>query len=221
MLRGGRWFRGADEAFQELLLGAAALRTLKDGERLFSRGDPPSGLFAVLDGRIRITASQESGKEALLTVTEPPGWFGEIAVFDGLQRTHDAIADAESLVLHVPHEPLLKILAEHPKYWRELGVLVSGKLRLALAAMEDMVVLPIGSRIARRLVMMAEGYGEWHDRKGRVVELPQEQLAMMVSASRQTVNQHLKDFEAKGLIRVAYGEIEIVDLDGLKREAER
>ncbi len=42
---------------------------------------------------------------------------------------------------------------------------------------------------------------------------------MMLSLSRQTVNQLLKDLEAKKLVRVSYGGIELVDLDGLRAEA--
>ena len=40
---------------------------------------------------------------------------------------------------------------------------------------------------------------------------------MMVSTSRQSANQVLKDWEQRGLIRLAYGSIEILDLDGLRR----
>jgi Mn-dependent DtxR family transcriptional regulator len=42
----------------------------------------------------------------------------------------------------------------------------------------------------------------------------------MLSTSRQTVNQLLKELAAQGLIRLAYGQVDIVDLDGLRRAAE-
>ena len=71
-------------------------------------------------------------------------------------------------------------------------------------------------RLAGLLVLLSERYGELHDRSARTVELGQEQLAAMLSSSRQTVNQLLKDLEARGLVRLAYGTIEIVDKDRLK-----
>ncbi len=46
--------------------------------------------------------------------------------------------------------------------------------------------------------------------------VPQEQLALLLALSRQTVNQVLKDFEARGLLRLAYGEIELLDFAGLR-----
>jgi CRP-like cAMP-binding protein len=73
-------------------------------------------------------------------------------------------------------------------------------------------------RLARRLAMMAEGYGE-REHQRRTVEVSQEQLAQMLSTSRQTANQLLKELAARGLIRLSYGTIEILDLAGLRRAA--
>jgi CRP/FNR family cyclic AMP-dependent transcriptional regulator len=195
------------------------MRKLAPDERIFARGDPPSGLFAVLEGNVRVTATAPSGKEALLTLVEPPAWFGEIAVFDGLARTHDAIAEGEATVLQVPQAALDSILTAEPGYWRDIALLMTHKLRLMFTVMEETAVLPIAVRLARRLLQMAEGYGEWHDRQSRVVVVKQEQLAAMLSTSRQTANQLLKRLEASGVIRLTYGEIEILDHAALRRAA--
>lgn len=219
LLQGGRWFKDLPESFRAALLAHARVRTLAPGERLFTRGDPPSGLFAVVSGAVRITAMTEGGKEALLTLALPPTWFGEIAVFDGLPRTHDALVDEETTLVHIPHESLLALLDDDPTRWRDLALLVTTKLRLALSALEETATMPLAQRLARRLVLMAESYGEWSDRSARVLDVRQEQLAAMLSSSRQTVNQVLKALEASGLIRLAYGKVEIVDLEGLKRTA--
>lgn len=150
---------------------------------------------------------------------EPPLWFGEISLLDGQPRTHDAVAEEETLLAHVPREAIEAILAAEPIYWRHVGVLVAAKLRVALGVIEDTASLPIAIRLARRLVMAAERYGDWHGRSSKVLDLKQDQLATMLSTSRQTVNQLLKDLEARGLVRIAYGNVEILDLDGLRRAA--
>ncbi len=220
LLRAGKWFRALPAELESALLDAAELRSVPAGEMVFARGDPPDGLYAVLDGAVRVSGSTEAGKEALLTLMETPAWFGEISVFDGLPRTHDAMAHTAALLLRVPQPALDALLQSEPRYWRELALLMSNKLRLLFGVMEDMALLPLPVRLARRLVAMAEGYGEWHDRQRRVVAVKQEQLAQMLSTSRQTVNQMLKELEAQGLVALTYGEIEIVDADGLRRAAQ-
>jgi CRP-like cAMP-binding protein len=96
--------------------------------------------------------------------------------------------------------------------------LLAHKFRLAMLALEDFAQVPPRVRVARRLAMMIEGYGD-HTHPRRTVELRQDQLAQMLSVSRQTANQVLKDLEASGLIKVAYGEIEIIDTAGLNAVA--
>jgi len=219
LLRAGRWFGNLPEDFQGQLLGAGVVRNLARGEWLFARGDLPSGLFAVVEGGIRVTAAGPDGKEVLLALVEPPMWFGEIAAFDGLPRTHDAVAAEKSIVLQVAAQELDSILDGEPRYWRELGLLMASRLRLTFLAMEDSAVLPLADRLARRLLMSVERYGEWHDRTSRVVDLRQQQLAAMLSTSRQTVNHLLKDLEEQGVVRLSYRHIEILDLDRLRRAA--
>jgi CRP/FNR family cyclic AMP-dependent transcriptional regulator len=216
LLRSGRWFHGIPEAMQTALLTHGVVRQLRDGERLFSRGDPPSGIYAVLEGAMRVSATTESGKEALLTLVEAPIWFGEIAVFDGEARTHDATAEGATKLLHVGREELARILDAHPQWWRDLGLLVTQKLRLTFLMMEATATLPLATRLAQRLAWMAAGYGDWHGRTARDLAVSQEELASMMAASRQSVNQALKDFEARGFIKVTYGHIEVLDIEALR-----
>lgn len=215
----GLWFHQLPDALREALLDAAVLRRLESGQRLFSRGDKPCGLYAVLEGAIRIGAVGTTGKEALLTLIEPPSWFGEISLFDGQPRTHDAYAEGATLLLNVPQPALLALLEREPRYWRDLALLMSQKLRLAFVALEEMSLLPASLRLARRLVMIAEGYG-WASGARRVIHLSQEQLALMLAISRQTTNQILKDLEAQGILRLTYGGIEILDPERLRHAAQ-
>ncbi len=213
-LQAGRWFQGLPEALQTHLLALAQPRQLPPGQRLFARGDAPCGLYCVVEGAIRISAVSENGKEALLILVEAPHWFGEIALFDGQARTHDAYAEGHTQLLQVPQAALLELLRREPHYWRDVALLMSHKLRLAFIALEEMALLPAAQRLARRLLMLAEGYD--NSRSRQVLHLPQEQLALMLSLSRQTTNQILKDLEAQGILQLSYGGIEILDLAGLR-----
>jgi CRP-like cAMP-binding protein len=211
----GQWFSHLPASLQDSLLDAARVRRLSAGQRLFQRGDPPCGLYAVLEGAVRIGAVNEQGKEALLSLVEAPHWFGEICLFDGQARTHDAFGLGPCTLLHIPHIALLTLLYEQPVYWRQLALLMSQKLRLTFINLEQLSLMPAPVRLAHRLLMIAEGYGEI-DEPRRVLQLPQEQLASMLSLSRQTTNQILKDLQGQGILNLGYGEIEILDVQRLR-----
>lgn len=219
ILRAGHWFQSLDATFQEGLITAAVVKKLRAKESLFRRGDAPDGLYALADGALRVTGVGPDGHEAMLTRVEPPNWFGEISVFDGEPRTHDAIADGAATVIHVPEKPLRALLKAEPHRWHDLGRLVALKLRLTFEVLEEMAVLPLPARLARRLLLIAQRHGEWKGKSSRVLQLSQEQLALMLGTTRQTVNQLVKDLQKSGAIHAAYGAIEISDLAALKKAA--
>ena len=151
----------------------------------------------------------------VVTLLEPPHWFGEVALFDGRPRTHDAHAGPATRLLHIPQEKLLTRLSAEPVHWRELGLLMAEKLRLVFVELEEAATLPVAQRLARRLVQMAGGFGVRGERAAalhrRSIVVSQEQLARMLSVTRQTVNQNLKGLEGQNVLRLTRGGLEILD----------
>lgn len=214
-LMAGHWYSHLPVELQNSLLTMARLRRLAPGHRLFQRGDPPCGLYAVLEGAVRVGAVNEQGKEALLSVIEAPHWFGEICLFDGQPRTHDAVSVGATTLLHLPQGTLLGFLEQHPVHWRHLALSMSHKLRLTFINLEHLSLLPAPARVAHRLLLIARGYGDGEPVR-TTLQLPQEQLALMLSLSRQTTNQILKDLQAQGVLQLGYGEIDILDVERLR-----
>ena len=220
-LRAGRWFAQLPEAFSDALLDMAKLRQLQAGDALFLRGGPPCGLYALVRGSIRVSGlvdAHQDTREALLILLTPPTWFAEISVFDGSPRTHDAHAAEPSTLLQVPHEALQAWLHAHPQHWRDLALLMADKLRMAFINMEEQAVLPAAVRVMRRLVQMAQGYGQIHMQGSslRTLALTQEQLSLMLGISRQTTNGILNDLKERHILDVQRGQLEILDLPALQ-----
>ncbi len=68
--------------------------------------------------------------------------------------------NAIPILFHVPRAELAALLDRTPQYWHVFGLLLTQKLRLAFDAIEEAALLPAAQRVARRLLLMAGGYGE-------------------------------------------------------------
>lgn len=216
MAAAGNWFRGAPASLQQTLARLGVVRRCGNGQTLFVRGDAPDGLYCVISGAVCVAGVREDGRQALLALVEPPQWFGEISLLDGLPRTHDAWAHGPSTVVHVPQRPLLAALDAEPALWRAVGQLAAGKMRAAFLSIEHDTLLPPSRRVAARLLQMAEGFGELDRQSRRIARLSQAQLAVMLGLSRQTVNQALRELAASGIVKTARGSIDIVDVARLR-----
>lgn len=208
----GNWFNSRSKQFQQSLLQHAKVMQLDAGEALFLRGDSNAGLYAVLNGVMRVSGVNSEGKEAVLTFIDAATWFGEVALFDGGLRTHDVHAQIAARLLFVPHRSLVQLLANEPAYWHDFGVLLSHKMRLLFASFEDHALLTAQQKLCKRLLMMAVT-SQSGDRQA--VMLSQQQLADMTYLTRQTINQILQLLSAKNIVSLHYQRVEIIDKEKL------
>ena len=173
-------------------------------------------------GAVRISGVSLSGKQVVLTYAEPGTWFGDIALFDGLPRTHDANAHGDTTLLVVRKADFKELLAQHVELYEALLRLNCRRLRLMFNLIEDLNTLPLGARLARQILMLVKSYGVAQGAEIRIaLQLAQEDLAQLLGASRQRVNQELKGFERLGAVRVEPTRLVVLSRDKLLAIAER
>ena len=218
ILRGNPLMVGLPAELVEALLARCKFRHLADGEYLYKQGDAGEAMYGLLSGRVSLGNSSRSGRELLVMMAEPGDWIGEVSLFDGGPRSHDAVARGASQLLSIAKSDLDELLAKRPELYRYFLPMLCRKLRLALSYVEAAASQPLASRLALRLLDIKTFYG--CDEHGQLaVHLPQEDLAKMLGVSRQAVSRELKRLEKAGLVALAYGRLRILDEDALRREA--
>jgi CRP-like cAMP-binding protein len=122
-----------------------------------------------------------------------------------------------------------KILASHVEFYQAMLQLNARRIRQLYGLVEDLNTLPLRARLAKQLVHLARSYGSAslsHNSETRIgLQLAQEELAQLLGASRQRVNQELKTMEREGIIRIEPAGLVVRDRQALMRlsaaEAER
>lgn len=221
VLLGSEWFRPLPGEVVDQLAAMMQRRRLVDGELLYSKGDAPDGLYCVRSGLVRNSSTSADGRELLMMQFTPGSWFGEIATFDGLGRTHNAHAVGETEILVLPRERFLTLLGRHPDLYPHFVTMLCRKLRLAFAYIEDAQFETLPVRLARRLLDLVALYGKPSE-EGVLIDLhlPQDDLGRTLGTSRQALSKELKAWEVRGWIALRYGKVEIRDREALHRIAD-
>src|SRR5262245_25846474 len=217
VLKSSEWFAALEPAFQQDVLASSHVVELDGGEAVFHRGEPCDGIYCVLSGAVHFDTIAPSGRELIVALVEAPEWFGEIALFDGGVRTNDVWVDVAATLLHVPLRHLTRMLAGDPGLWQHLGRLVVRKRRVAISLLEDMALEPPRVRLARCLINLFEGYGQRKAAPPHRVRVSQERLGMMLSLTRQTVNELLRQMERESIIEGERGGVRLLDVARLRR----
>ncbi len=211
-IENGSWFSKLSLPLRQAILSRATVRRLPDGAPLATRGSPAEEWVGVALGAVRISTVSLSGKQVTLSYVEPGTWLGDIALFDGLPRTHDADVHGPTTLLTVRKADFKELLAQHVELYEALLKLNCRRLRLMFDQFEDLNTRPLRSRLARQLLLLAKSYGVTEGGEVRIgLALAQEDLAQLLGASRQRVNQELKSFEREGALRVEPTRIVLLD----------
>jgi CRP/FNR family transcriptional regulator, global nitrogen regulator len=206
------------------LLHEAGLATLERGyargEIIFGEGDVGSALYVLTEGAVKLSRSYSGGKEATLMLLGPWEVFGELAF--GRRAYQHARAEALTAcrVRKVPRLFLESIVKGRP----EAALVVLDLRWLELSRSREMAgcLMPhkAETKLAKLLPILARKFG--HEEEGGLVirlRLTQEELARMISSTRESVTHALADLRRRGVLAVVRGRIVILDPAGLARSA--
>ena len=221
ILQTNSWFSNLPNYLIDILMQCGTLRFYNDSEMVHYQGDPARGLYAVIQGSVKVSSISADGRECVFRYLSPGNWFGEIAMLDKSARTHDAKAISPTILLIITPKDLALILEKYPVFYQSLNILLCKVIRNAFTIINDSALLSVSARLAKRLLSLAEGYGEPHEKGTQLsLYLTQDDLATIINTTRQTINKRLVAWEKLGWIDAKYGKIVLVNLPALKQISE-
>jgi CRP-like cAMP-binding protein len=134
-------------------------------------------------------------------------------VLKGQTWRYDAIALRESRIAYLPRASFLRLLDTNIAFNRFLLEQINARLGQFIALVEHDRMLGPDARVARCLASL---FNPHLYAVGSSLEISQEELGYLSALSRQRVNQALHVLEAARLIRVEYGRVIMLDLEGLR-----
>jgi CRP/FNR family cyclic AMP-dependent transcriptional regulator len=220
LLRRTRLFAELREETLQALADRSIERTFPRHGRLFYQGDPGSALFVLASGLVKVVVTSEEGEEMVLVTLGPGEAFGELSIVDGGPRSASAEALEPTVALMITRPVLLDLAARDSGLTEALLRTLGALLRRLTEQASDLVFLDLPGRMAKLLAGLAAERGS-ATREGIELDanLTQTDLAGMVGASRQSVNQILQGFARRGYLQVQGRRIVIHRLDLLRRRA--
>jgi CRP-like cAMP-binding protein len=218
-LAGVDWLRRLPAPLADELRRASSVRCHSPRESIFGPTPEPKHIWLLENGLVRVFRSIAE-RDVTLWLIRPGQVFGEIGVLRGGARHSSAIAVRRSTVWRMSREPFLKVLRADSSASFEITKTVAGRLSRIECRMEDLLFRSAGARVARALLQLGEEFGKpigpWIE-----VDLPinQSELATLVGAARQTVNETLRDFTQQNLVGRERGRLLLLDPAGLEKRA--
>jgi CRP/FNR family transcriptional regulator/CRP/FNR family cyclic AMP-dependent transcriptional regulator len=187
----------------EALVSTFQRQQFAKGEVLVENGGPGGSVFIIERGRVRISLTGSDDREVTLAHLTDGECFGEMSMLDGEPRSARATAVVDTTVLVGTRDDFLRSLEANPRIGLSLLVTMSRRLRAANELIESLSFLDVQGRVARLLLDIADREGTPVS-EGIAVPLPytRQEMASLVSTSRETFTRALKNFERLKYIRL-------------------
>lgn len=115
-LKGVPTFGSCDDPTLLQIVGDSVNLVWPAGARVFENGTPSSGLFVVLNGRVRVLGAND----AELAELGPGEHFGELSLLLGTTHRHTVETLEHSELMVLPKERFDALLDEHPELAKEI-----------------------------------------------------------------------------------------------------
>ncbi len=169
-------------------------------ERIYSQGDRALGVKYIQKGGVKLSVTNEGGKEAVVAVLGPGEFFGEGCLAGQSVSMATATAIVPTSILFIEKQEMMRVLKTEHEF---SDLFIAHMLTRNIRVEEDLVDQLFNSsekRLARALLLLAR-YGKEDTPHGTLPKVSQEMLAEMIGATRSRVNFFMNKFRKLGFIK--------------------
>jgi CRP-like cAMP-binding protein len=210
-LRKTGWLSQVPTELAETVLANCKWRTIKAGQAIQHAGDHRSGNYGVGRGTIAYSTALGSADTPTMHIGHPGAWFGYIGMFTGAGLPVGVTARSDVMIAGLGKIQLEQLLAEHPEWWRQMGLLAVDYGNTAINVAADLMIRDTRRRCAASLLRIANcRFESLEDAEQVDAPLSQDELAALSNMSRTTISTILRDLENDGLIKLGYRSVTVI-----------
>jgi CRP-like cAMP-binding protein len=214
LLDASLWTKSLSAEQRARIEAETAVKDVPAGAYVCRKGDPVENWIGIIDGLVKMTSVSPEGKTTTFLGVAGGGWFGEGSLLKDQHRKYDIVALRATRLAMMPKATFDWLLDTDFAFNRFLLVQLNESLAQFIAMVENQRLLDPDARVARSVAALFNPV--LYPAMGPEVQVSQEEIGYLCGVSRQRVNQALRVLESAGLIKVEYGGLRILDLDGLR-----
>jgi CRP-like cAMP-binding protein len=215
LLDASPWYPQLPTEVRERVRGEVREQAVAAGALLSRQGERPLHWYGVLEGLLKWSSLSADGRSVTFGGLSPGSWFGEATLLRGERRGNDVVALRPSRVALLPLDTFDWLCHSQLSFNHFLLHQLSERLHWFMGNYLAHRVLDADAQVARALAGL---FHPWlHPGGERHLQISQEELAQLAGISRQRCNAALQRLKQAQLLRLEYGGLTILDLEGLRQ----
>jgi CRP/FNR family transcriptional regulator, cyclic AMP receptor protein len=200
-LKHGSFFSCFKEKDLKIMAAGCTEKSFAKGAVILYQGEASSALYFIVEGKVKVSLTNEEGKEVILDTLDQGDFFGEMSCLDSQYCSAMVSALTDVRILYLEKKVFLATISENPDMMISLLSEMSGRLRKANRMIGTLAFLDVAGRISRMLIELAREKGEpLKDGSVMIVPPTHQEMASQIGSSREAVTKALKSLAENRLI---------------------
>lgn len=183
------------------------------GSVICQEGMPAQHWIGVLDGMVKVGTASPDGRSTTFAGVSSGGWLGEGSLLKRELRPYDVIALRDTWIALMPVQTFDWLFETSLPFNQFLVRQLNARLGQFIALVESCRMQSTTAQVA---VCVAQLFNPaLCSARFDALHLSQEEIARLCGLSRQIANRALHELQAAGFLRMRYGTIHVLDVEGL------
>lgn len=203
-----------EDRIRERLVSQSQVVKMSAGTVLFGPGKSPENLLLLLDGTVRVQQATEGGREIVLYRVHA----GESCVLTTAcllayeDYAAEGIAETDVEAAAIPRRVFDDLVAQSQSFRNFVFAAYSRRITDLFHVIEEIAFQKVDIRLAQKLIELSRG----EDR----LKATHAQLAAELGSAREVISRQLQEFQRRGWVETARGEVRLTDRAALKALSE-
>ena len=210
-----------DQNFAEFFSKHGRKMTFKKGEIIIRSDNPPTGVYFIEDGYVRIYSITEDGESKLHIIYKPGEIFPLVWAVRNIRKNVYYEAMGNVTLLKVSKTAFIDFISSTKNNMNALLERMANVFNIHIDRIDNLEITKSYPRLISRLLSIARRFGqECKETNTIIIKAPitQNDIANSIAMTRETTSREISRLEKKGLIEYKEHLIIIKSLQKLKKE---
>jgi len=200
----------------ELLTANKTEQLYSKGEIIFREAAYPSGIFYIIEGKVKKYKVDKEGREQIIYVANQGEILGYHAILSEDRYPDSAAALEKSKIAFIPKEDFLRTLQQSAVLSKRLLKTLSHEFAVLANSISAFAQKSVRERLALQLIVLREKY-KVNFQPGMPVEIniSRNDLANIVGTVRESAVRILTEFKEAGIVQTKGRKIIVLDVNQL------
>jgi CRP-like cAMP-binding protein len=189
------------------------VRTIKKKQVIYYEGDAISGIYLVVQGKVKTFKLTPDGRELMVGIFTDDQYFGIPSLLLNEPHAETAEAMEDTMICMLPKELMEELLGKYPDIGRQFIKILSNNLLDREQQLLQLAYFSVRKRLAEVLIRL---YKQEQSKDPLNIRVSRDNLAALAGMATETVSRILSDFKSENIIERKGSHIQILNLQMLQ-----